>query len=144
MKETMKMIFALTLALAVIASLSTCAFAEYGFRTPDGGYCVDHENGTLTKYNLDGTTEYVNNNLGTRTYGDYDGSSTTVYHDGDVLYQNGSGYGNYIRADGVSTDLWADGSYSVNTGDYIYHYDAFGNMIGVQVYNGAWYETIWG
>ena len=56
----------------------------------------------------------------------------------------GAGRDGDAGADGVSTDLWADGSYSVNTGDYIYHYDAFGNMIGVQVYNGAWYETIWG
>ena len=107
MKTTMKMIFAAILALTMITSLGTCAFADYGFWTPNG-YCVDHENGIVTIYYDDGTTETVNNNIGSRTYGDY------------------------------------DGSYSVTEGNYIYHFDRFGNLTGVQVFNGSWYETVWG
>ena len=143
MKKTVKTILASALALMMLASLGSCAFAEYGFWTPNG-YCVDHENGQVTMYYNDGTTESVNNNIGSRTYGDTDGSSLTVYRDGDSLYQNRYGYGNYASADGTNTDLWADGSYSVNVGNSIYHYNAFGTLIGVQVFNGSWYETVWG
>ena len=127
MKKTMKMIFAAALALTMIVSLGACAFADYGFWTPNG-YCVDHENGIVTMYYNDGTTETVNNNTGSRTYGDYDGSSTTFYRNGDSFYRNGNGYG----------------SYSVTEGNCIYHYDRFGNLTGVQVFNGSWYETVWG
>ncbi len=76
-------------------------------------------------------TETVNNNIGSRTYGDYDGSSTTVYRNGDTFYQNGNGYGSYSNAYGDTTDLYADGSYSVTEGNCIYHYDRFGNLTGV-------------
>ena len=128
MKKTVKTILASALALMMLASLGSCAFAEYGFWTPNG-YCVDHENGQVTMYYNDGSTETVNNNIGSRTYGDTDGSSLTVYRDGDSLYQNRYGYGNYA---------------SVNVGNSIYHYNAFGTLIGVQVFNGSWYETVWG
>ena len=143
MKMTMKMIFAAALALTMIVSLSTCAFADYGFWTPDG-YCVDHENGIVTMYYNDGSSLTVNNNIGSCTYGDYDGSSLTFYHNGDSFYQNGSGYGSCSDAYGNGTDMYADGSYSVTAGNYIYHYDRFGNLTGVQVFNGSWYETVWG
>ena len=143
MKMTMKMIFAAALALTMIVSLGTCAFADYGFWTPNG-YCVDHENGIVTMYYNDGTTETVNNNIGSRTYGDYDGSSTTIYRNGDSFYQNGNGYGSYSNAYGNTTEMYADGSYSVTEGNYIYHFDRFGNLTGVQVFNGSWYETVWG
>ena len=143
MKTTMKMIFAAALALTMIVSLGTCAFADNGFWTPNG-YCVDHENGIVTMYYNDGTTETVNNNTGSLTYGDYDGSSTTFYRNGDTFYQNGNGYGSYSNAYGDTTDLYADGSYSVTEGNCIYHYDRFGNLTGVQVFNGSWYETVWG
>ena len=142
MKMTMKMIFAAALALTMIVSLGACAFAEYGFWTPNG-YCVDHENGIVTMYYNDGTTETVNNNTGSRTYGDYDGSSLTLYHNGDSLYQNGNGYSSYSDACGNGADVYRDGSYSVTEGNYLYHYDRFGNLTGVQVYNGSWYETVW-
>ena len=143
MKKTMKMIFAAALALTMIVSLGTCAFADYGFWTPNG-YCVDHENGIVTMYYHDGSTETVNNNTGSRTYGDYDGSSLTFYRNGDSVYQNGNGYSSYSDACGNGTDVYADGSYSVTEGNNIYHFDRFGNLTGVQVYNGAWYETVWG
>ena len=142
MKKTMKMIFAAALALTMIVSLGTCAFADYGFWTPNG-YCVDHENGIVTMYYHDGSTETVNNNTGSRTYGDYDGSSLTFYRNGDSVYQNGNGYSSYSDACGNGTDVYADGSYSVTEGNNIYHYDRFGNLTGVQVYNGSWYETVW-
>jgi hypothetical protein len=142
MKMTMKMIFAAALALTMIVSLGACAFADYGFWTPNG-YCVDHENGIVTMYYHDGSTETVNNNTGSRTYGDYDGSSLTFYRNGDSVYQNGNGYSSYSDACGNGTDVYADGSYSVTEGDYIYHFDRFGNLTGVQVYNGSWYETVW-
>jgi len=142
MKKTMKMIFAAALALTMIVSLGTCAFADYGFWTPNG-YCVDHENGIVTMYYHDGSTETVNNNTGSRTYGDYDGSSLTFYRNGDSVYQNGNGYSSYSDACGNGTDVYADGSYSVTEGNNIYHFDRFGNLTGVQVYNGSWYETVW-
>lgn len=142
MKKTMKIIFAAALALTMIVSLGTCAFADYGFWTPNG-YCVDHENGIVTMYYHDGSTETVNNNTGSRTYGDYDGSSLTFYRNGDSVYQNGNGYSSYSDAYGNGTDVYADGSYSVTEGNNIYHYDRFGNLTGVQVYNGSWYETVW-
>ena len=142
MKKTMKMIFAAALALTMIVSLGTCAFADYGFWTPNG-YCVDHENGIVTMYYHDGSTETVNNNTGSRTYGDYDGSSLTFYRNGDSVYQNGNGYSSYSDACGNGTDVYADGSYRVTEGNNIYHYDRFGNLTGVQVYNGSWYETVW-
>ena len=142
MKTTMKMIFAAALALTMIVSLGACAFAEYGFWTPNG-YCVDHENGIVTMYYHDGSTETVNNNTGSRTYGDYDGSSLTFYRNGDSVYQNGNGYSSYSDACGNGTDVYADGSYSVTEGNNIYHFDRFGNLTGVQVYNGSWYETVW-
>ncbi len=143
MKTTMKMIFAAVLALTMIVSLGTCAFADYGFWTPNG-YCVDHENGIVTMYFNAGTTETVNNNIGSLTYGDYDGSSTTFYRNGDSFYQNGNGYSSYSDAYGNGADVYADGSYSVTEGNYIYHFDRFGNLTGVQVFNGSWYETVWG
>ena len=142
MKKTMKMIFAAALALTMIVSLGTCAFADYGFWTPNG-YCVDHENGIVTMYYHDGSTETVNNNTGSRTYGDYDGSSLTFYRNGDSVYQNGNGYSSYSDACGNGTDVYADGSYSVTEGNNLYHFDRFGNLTGVQVYNGSWYETVW-
>ena len=142
MKKTMKMIFAAALALTMIVSLGTCAFADYGFWTPNG-YCVDHENGIVTMYYHDGSTETVNNNTGSRTYGDYDGSSLTFFRNGDSVYQNGNGYSSYSDACGNGTDVYADGSYSVTEGNNIYHFDRFGNLTGVQVYNGSWYETVW-
>ena len=142
MKKTMKMIFAAALALTMIVSLGACAFADYGFWTPNG-YCVDHENGIVTMYYHDGSTETVNNNTGSRTYGDYDGSSLTFYRNGDSVYQNGNGYSSYSNAYGGGADVYADGSYSVTEGNHIYHYDRFGNLTGVQVYNGSWYETVW-
>ena len=143
MKTTMKMILAAALALTMIVSLGACAFADYGFWTPNG-YCVDHENGIVTMYYNNGTTETVNNNIGTRTYGDYDGSSLTFFRNGDSVYQHGNGYSSYSDACGNGTDVYADGSYSVTEGNYIYHYDRLGNLTGVQVFNGAWYETVWG
>ena len=143
MKKTMKMIFAAALALTMIVSLGACAFADYGFWTPNG-YCVDHENGIVTMYYHDGSTETVNNNTGSRTYGDYDGSSLTFYRNGDSVYQNGNGYSSYSDACGNGTDVYADGSYSVTEGNNLYHFDRFGNLTGVQVYNGSWYETVWG
>ena len=142
MKKTMKMIFAAALALTMIVSLGTCAFADYGFWTPNG-YCVDHENGIVTMYYHDGSTETVNNNTGSRTYGDYDGSSLTFFRNGDSVYQNGNGYSSYSDACGNGTDVYADGSYSVTEGNNLYHFDRFGNLTGVQVYNGSWYETVW-
>ena len=142
MKTTMKMIFAAALALTMIVSLGACAFADYGFWTPNG-YCVDHENGIVTMYYNDGTTETVNNNTGSRTYGDYDGSSLTFFRNGDSVYQNGNGYSSYSDACGNGTDVYADGSYSVTEGNNLYHFDRFGNLTGVQVYNGSWYETVW-
>ena len=142
MNKTMKMIFAAALALTMIVSLGTCAFADYGFWTPNG-YCVDHENGIVTMYYHDGSTETVNNNTGSRTYGDYDGSSLTFYRNGDSVYQNGNGYSSYSDACGNGTDVYADGSYSVTEGNNLYHFDRFGNLTGVQVYNGSWYETVW-
>lgn len=142
MKKTMKMIFAAALALTMIVSLGACAFADYGFWTPNG-YCVDHENGIVTMYYHDGSTETVNNNTGSRTYGDYDGSSLTFYRNGDSVYQNGNGYSSYSDACGNGTDVYADGSYSVTEGNNLYHFDRFGNLTGVQVYNGSWYETVW-
>ncbi len=143
MKTTMKMILAAALVLTMIVSLGTCAFAEYGFWTPNG-YCVDYENGIVTMYYNDGTTETVNNNIGSHTYGDQDGSSLTFYRNGDTSYQNGNGYGSYSDAYGNDADVYADGSYSVTEGNYIYHFDRFGNLTGVQVFNGSWYETVWG
>ncbi len=143
MKTTMKMILAAALVLTMIVSLGTCAFAEYGFWTPNG-YCVDYENGIVTMYYNDGTTETVNNNIGSHTYGDQDGSSLTFYRNGDTSYQNGNGYGSYSDAYGNGADVYADGSYSVTEGNYIYHFDRFGNLTGVQVFNGSWYETVWG
>ena len=142
MKKTMKMIFAAALALTMIVSLGACAFADYGFWTPNG-YCVDHENGIVTMYYHDGSTETVNNNTGSRTYGECDGSSLTFFRNGDSVYQNGNGYSSYSNAYGGGTDVYRDGSYSVTEGDHIYHYDCFGNLTGVQVYNGSWYETVW-
>ena len=142
MKKTMKMIFAAALALTMLVSLGACAFADYGFWTPNG-YCVDHENGIVTMYYHDGSTETVNNNTGSRTYGEYDGSSLTFFRNGDSVYQNGNGYSSYSDACGNGTDVYADGSYSVTEGKNIYHFDRFGNLTGVQVYNGSWYETVW-
>ena len=72
------------------------------------------------------------------------GSTLTFYRNGDSFYQNGNGYGSYSNAYGDTTDLYADGSYSVTEGNTIYHFDRFGNLTGVQVFNGSWYETVWG
>ena len=37
---------------------------------------------------------------------------------------------------------YPDGSYDVEENGVINHYDRFGNLISMQVFNGSYYETI--
>lgn len=69
-------------------------------------------------------------------------SATTYYGDGSYSYDNGNGYSEYHDGYGYNMTSYADGSYDIEENGIINHYDRFGNLIGMQVFNGSYYETI--
>ena len=79
---------------------------------------------------------------GETTYSSDRSSATTFYQDGSTYYDNGNGYSEYHDSFGYGMTEYPDGSYDVEEDGVINHYDRFGNLIGMQVFNGSYYETV--
>ena len=148
MKTTMKMILTVVLALTLICALGAPAFAD--FMSPYGYVTVNFD-GSRTLYLSDGTTvtRYPDGSIvscdpftGETTYCDDMFSATTFYADGSYSYENGNGYSEYHDSFGYGMTEYADGSYDIEENGVLYHYDRYGNLIGMQVDNGMYYETI--
>ena len=146
MNTTIKTIIAIALALTLVCALGASAFAD--FLSPFG-YVTVNSDGSRTLYMSDGTaiTQYpdgtivsVDPNTGNVTYSDKE-SATTIYQDGSYSYDNGNGYSEYHDGN-FSSSNYANGSYDIEENGTIYHYDCNGNLIGVQVFNGSYYETV--
>ena len=99
----------------------------------DGSYIIAYPDGSLVSY--DAAT-------GETTYSSDKVSATTFYQDGSYSYDNGNGYSEYHDSFGYSMTEYADGSYDVEEDGVINHYDRYGNLVGMQVFNGSYYETI--
>ena len=149
MKTTsIKMIIALALALTLVCALGAPAFADfmspYGYVTInfDGSRTLHLSDGsTVTQY-PDGTLVSYDAATGETTYSDGRFSATTFYQDGSTYYENGNGYSEYHDSFGYSMTEYADGSYDVEEDGVIRHFDRYGNLVGMQVDNGSYYETI--
>ena len=148
MKTTMKMILTVVLALTLVCALGAPAFADFmspygyvsvnydGSRTlylPDGSYMIQYPDGSIVSY--DAAT-------GETTYSADRVSATTFYQDGSIYYENGNGYSEYHDSFGYGMTEYADGSYDVEENGVLYHYDRYDNLVGMQVDNGSYYETI--
>ena len=147
MKTTIKTIIAIALALTLVCALGASAFAD--FLSPFG-YVTVNSDGSRTLYMSDGTaiTQYpdgtivsVDPNTGNVTYSDKE-SATTFYQDGSTYYENGNGYSEYHDSFGYGMTEYPDGSYDIEENGVLSHYDRFGNLIGMQVDNGSYYETV--
>ena len=77
-----------------------------------------------------------------QTYSSDKSSATTFYADGSTYYENGNGYSEYHDRYGYGMTEYADGSYDVEEDGVLYHYDCYGNLVGMQVFNGSYYETV--
>ena len=146
--KTTKILIAIALVLIFTFALGAPAFADfmspYGYVTvnndgsrtlylPDGSYMIQYPDGSIVSYDaLTGDT----------TYSSDKSSATTFYADGSTYYENGNGYSEYHDSFGYSMTEYPDGSYDVEEDGVINHYDRFGNLIGMQVFNGSYYETI--
>ncbi len=148
MKKTMKIIVTFAVILTLACTISVPAFADFmspygwvqvnadGSRVlylDDGTYMIRYPDGSVVRHDpCTGET--------TATTNGYD--RTTYYADGSVFYENGGGMTEYRDADGSVMTEYADGSYTVEEGDFLYHYDAWGNLTGIQYFNGSYYEYI--
>ena len=148
MKTTMKMIITVVLALSLVCALGATAFADfmspYGFVTInfDGSRTLHLSDGsTVTQY-PDGTLVSYDAATGETTYSSDKLSATTFYQDGSTYYENGNGYSEYHDSFGYGMTEYPDGSYDIEENGVLSHYDRFGNLIGMQVDNGSYYETI--
>ena len=148
MKTTMKMILTVVLALSLVCALGAPAFADfmspYGYVTInfDGSRTLHLSDGsTVTQY-PDGTLVSYDAATGETTYSDDRFSATTFYQDGSTYYENGNGYSEYHDSFGYGMTEYPDGSYDIEENGVLSHYDRFGNLIGMQVDNGSYYETI--
>ena len=119
MNTTIKTIIAIALALTLVCALGASAFAD--FLSPFG-YVTVNSDGSRTLYMSDGTaiTQYPDG-----TIVSVDPNTGNEYHDGNFSSSN-----------------YANGSYDIEENGTIYHYDCNGNLIGVQVFNGSYYETV--
>ena len=148
MKTTMKMILTVVLALTLVCALGAPAFAD--FMSPYGYVSVNYD-GSRTLYLGDGSTVtlYPDGSMisydaatGETAYSSDKFSATTFYEDGSTYYENGNGYSEYHDSFGYGMTEYADGSYDIEENGVLCHYDRYGNLIGMQVDNGSYYETI--
>lgn len=148
MKTTMKMILTVVLALTLVCALGAPAFAD--FMSPYGYVSVNYD-GSRTLYLSDGSTvtQYPDGSLvscdaatGEIIYSDDMFSSTTFYQDGSYYYDNGNGYSEYHDSFGYSMTEYADGCYDIEENGVLRHFDCYGNLIGLQIFNGMYYDTI--
>ena len=146
--KTTKILIAIALVLIFTFALGAPAFADfmspYGYVTvnydgsrtlylPDGSYMIQYPDGSIVSYDaLTGDT----------TYSSDKSSATTFYADGSAYYENGNGYSEYHDRYGYGMTEYADGSYDVEEDGVLYHYDCYGNLVGMQVFNGSYYETV--
>ena len=146
--KTTKILIAIALVLIFTFALGAPAFADfmspYGYVTinfdgsrtlylPDGSYMIQYPDGSIVSYDaLTGDT----------TYSSDKSSATTFYADGSTYYENGNGYSEYHDRYGYGMTEYADGSYDVEEDGVLYHYDCYGNLVGMQVFNGSYYETV--
>ena len=148
MKTTMKMIITVVLALSLVCALGAPAFADfmspYGYVSVnyDGSRTLDLSDGSTITLYPDGSMVSIDAATGETTYSSDRVSATTFYQDGSYSYDTGNGYSEYHDSFGYSMTEYADGSYDVEEDGVINHYDRFGNLVGMQVFNGSYYETI--
>ena len=146
--KTTKILIAIALALTLICALGAPAFADFmspygyvqvnpdGSRTlylPDGSYMIQYPDGSIVSHDpSSGVTSVTTDKTDITTYNP----------DGSVYHENGNGYSEYHDSFGYSMTEYPDGSYDVEENGVLNHYDRFGNLIGMQVDNGSYYETI--
>ena len=148
MKTTMKIIFTLALALSLFCALGAPAFADfmspYGYVSVnfDGSRTLHLSDGSTITLYPDGSMVSFDPHTGETTYSTDRVSATTFYANGSYSYENGNGYSEYHDSFGYGMTEYADGSYDVEENGVLSHYDRYGNLIGMQVDNGSYYETI--
>ena len=146
--KTTKILIAIALVLIFTFALGAPAFADfmspYGYVTvnydgsrtlylPDGSYMIQYPDGSIVSFDAaTGDTTYSSDRV----------SATTFYQDGSTYYENGNGYSEYHDSFGYGMTEYADGSYDIEENGVLYHYDSYGNLVGMQVDNGSYYETI--